>query len=70
MDWVGPLVETAHGNRYILTTIDLATSKAYARAYPERSGAAAVDLLKHIVYECGKPSEILTDNGEEFRGSV
>jgi transposase InsO family protein len=69
MDWIGPLVETTRGNKYILTAIDLATSKAYARAYPERSGAAAVELLKHIVYECGKPSEILTDNGEEFRGS-
>jgi transposase InsO family protein len=25
--------------------------------------------MKHIIYECGKPSEILIDNGEEFRGS-
>ena len=69
IDWVGPLIETANGNKYILTAIDLATSKAYARPYPERSGTAAAALVKHIVYECGKPSEILTDNGEEFRGS-
>ena len=69
IDWVGPLVMTANGNRYIITAIDFATSKAYARPYPERSGTAAVDLVKHIIYECGKPTEILTDNGEEFRGS-
>jgi transposase InsO family protein len=69
LDWIGPLVETTHGNKYILTAIDLATSKAYARAYADRSGAAATALIKHIIYECGKPSEILTDNGEEFRGS-
>jgi transposase InsO family protein len=69
IDWVGALIETVNGNKYLLTAIDLATSKAYARAHPERSGAAAVELLKHIIYECGKPSEILTDNGEEFRGS-
>jgi transposase InsO family protein len=69
MDWVGPLAETAHGNKYILTAIDLATFKAYAWPYPERSSVAAVELLKHIVYKCGKPSDILTDNDEEFRGS-
>lgn len=38
-------------------------------AHPERSGAAAVDLMRRIIYECSKPSEVLTNNGEEFRGS-
>jgi len=69
MDWVGALIETARGNKYLLTAIDLATSKAYAVAHPERSGAAAVELMRRIIYECGKPSEVLTDNGEEFCGS-
>jgi len=62
-------METAQGNKYLLTAIDFATSKAYARAHPQRSGAAAVDLIRHIIYDCGKPSTILSDNGEEFRGS-
>ena len=48
---------------------DFATSKAYARPYPVRSGTAAVNLLKHIIHKCGKPREILSDNGEEFKGS-
>src|SRR5579859_7287815 len=69
MDWVGPLVETNHGNKYLLTAIDYATSKAYAKAYPARSGEAAVAMVRHIIYSCGKPSQIITDNGEEFRGS-
>jgi hypothetical protein len=69
IDWVGPLEETEEGNKYVITAVDFATSKAYARAYPRRSGAAAVEMVKHIIYECGKPSEILSDNGEEFRGS-
>src|SRR5579859_323246 len=69
IDWVSPLVETAAGNRYLITAIDFATSKAYARPYPERSGTAVIALLKHIIYECGKPAEVLTDNGEEFKGS-
>ena len=69
MDWVGPLVETNHGNKYLLTAIDYATSKTYAKAYPARSGAAAVAMARHIIYSCGKSSQIITDNGEEFRGS-
>jgi len=69
MDWVGPLIETSRGNKYLLTAIDYATSKAYAKAYPKRSAEAAVDMTRHIIYTCGKPSQIITDNGEEFRGS-
>src|SRR5579859_1657502 len=69
MDWVGPLVEMNHGNKYLLTAIDYATSKAYAKAYPARSGEAAVAMVRHIIYSCGKPSQIITDNGEEFRGN-
>src|SRR5437764_8894487 len=62
-------METEQGNKYHLTAIDFATSKAYTRAHPLRSGAAAGDLIRHIIYDCGKPSTILSDNGEEFRGS-
>jgi hypothetical protein len=51
MDWVGPLVETSRSNKYLLTAIDLATSNAYVVAHPERSGAAAVDLMRRIIYE-------------------
>ena len=28
-----------------------------------------MDLIRYIIYDCGKPSTILSDNGEEFRGS-
>ena len=69
IDWIGPLIETNHGNKYILTAIDYITSKAYAKAHAARSGEAAVAMVRHIIYSCGKPSQIITDNGEEFRGS-
>ena len=69
MDWVGPLIETPRGNKYLLMAIDYAVSKAYAKPYPKRSGEAAVAMARHIIYTCGKPSQIITDNGEEFRGS-
>src|SRR5205085_11155939 len=64
INWLGPLMETAQGNKYLLTAIDFTTSKAYARAHPQRSGAAAVDLIRHIIYDCGKPSTILSDNAK------
>src|SRR5579859_4260644 len=54
---------------YLLTAIDYATSKAYAKAYPAWSGEAVVAMVRHIIYSCRKPSQIITDNGEEFRGS-
>src|SRR5579859_4055106 len=69
MDFVGPLVTTKKGNKYLITAIDYATSKAFAIPLQERSAAAAVRLLERIVYDCGSPRQVITDNGEEFRGS-
>lgn len=69
LDWVGPLPRTDDGNRFLLTAIDYATSKAFAKAFPKRSAEAAVAMVRRIIYSCGKPSDIVTDNGEEFRGS-
>jgi hypothetical protein len=48
--------------------IDIVRSNLpYAVAQPGPSGATAVLLMRHIIYECDKPSDILTDYGEEFR---
>ena len=69
LDFVGKLIETKRGNKYLITGIDYATSKGFAKALAERSGAAAVNLLKKIIYECGVPRIVITDNGDEFRGS-
>ena len=38
-----------------------------AWALEERSAAIAIELLEDIVWTYGKPLEIITDNGEEFR---
>ena len=67
IDFVGPVVKTNAGNRYINTAIDYATSTAIAWAIEERSADIAVELLQDIVWTYGKPAEIITDNGEEFR---
>jgi hypothetical protein len=68
IDFVGPLPETQRGAKYLITAIDYATSKAIAMDLKERSGEAAVEMLMEIIWGHGKPGEIISDNGEEFRG--
>ena len=67
IDFVGPLIRTNHGNKYIITAIDYATSRALAWPLEERSATSAIEILEEIIWTYGKPTEIITDNGEEFR---
>jgi len=67
IDFVGALPRAHSGNRYMITAIEYATSRAIARALKERSAAAAIEILEEIIWTYGKPAEIITDNGEEFR---
>ena len=66
IDFVGLLVNTYAGNRYIITDIDQATSTAITWALEKCPAAVAVELLEDIVWTYGKLIEILSDNGEEF----
>ena len=68
IDYAGPYVETPRGNLYIITAIEYITSKAFAYPLAERSAEAAIEVLEEIVWTFGKPDEIISDNGEEFRG--
>lgn len=61
IDFAGSYIETSRGNRVIITAIEYIT---------ERSAKAAVELLEEIIWTIGKPEEITTDNGEEFRCRV
>jgi hypothetical protein len=67
IDFVGPLVETSNGNKYLITAIDYSTAKALAYPLPDRSSEAAIELLEDIVWSFGKPAQIVHDNGEEFK---
>src|SRR5579859_3240389 len=69
MDFIGPLVTTKKGNKYLIMAIDYAMSKAFAIPLQEKLSAVAVRLLERIVYDCGSPRQVITDNGEDFRGS-
>ena len=64
----GPYEETPRGNLYIITTIEYITSKVFAYPLAERSAEAAIEVLEEIIWIFGKPDEIISDNGEEFRG--
>ncbi|GBE78770.1 predicted protein [Sparassis crispa] len=65
-DFIGPLVKSKEGNEYILTAMDHGTDFAYATAIPRRSHIAVIALLRRLITTHGKPSTVLTDNGEEF----
>jgi hypothetical protein len=67
IDFVGKLLKSNNGNRYLITAIDYATSTALAWALEERSASVAIEIVEHIIWTYGKPTEIITDNGEEFR---
>ena len=64
MDFLGSLVATKKGNKYLIMAIDYATSKAFVIALQEKLAVAAVRLLERIVYDCGSPWQVITDNDE------
>jgi hypothetical protein len=66
IDFVGPLNLTHAGNLFLIIAIDYAISKAFAYPLMERSAEAAAELLQEIIWTCGRPTEIVIDNGVEF----
>ena len=67
LDFVGPLTKTYRDNKYLIIAIDYSTSTAIAFPLEERSAAVAIEMLEDIIWKYGKPAEVITDNGEEFR---
>ena len=67
IDFVGKLVRTPRGMMYVITAIEYCLSKAIVYPLKKRSAKAAIEVLEEIVWGYGKPSTIITDNGEEFR---
>src|ERR1700737_3634618 len=60
IDFVGPLVQSHLGNRYIITAIDYATSKAIAWPLEERSAASAIEILENIICTYENPTRLST----------
>ncbi|PIL31638.1 transcription factor [Ganoderma sinense ZZ0214-1] len=65
-DWIGPLQKSVNGNQYILTALDHGSDLPHATAHAARSHTGALELLRALITQYGKPKALLTDNGEEF----
>nr|VWP00786.1 Methylenetetrahydrofolate reductase (EC [Ganoderma boninense] len=65
-DWIGPLQKSTKGNQYILTALDHGSDLPHATAHAARSHTGALELLRTLITQYGKPKALLTDNGEEF----
>src|SRR5271156_790134 len=71
IDFIGQLPCTPHGNRWLLTAIDIATGWPLARALPEATAEAVADFLYEEIYcKFGAPKELLSDNGTNLTAAI
>lgn len=67
LDYVGPLNETASGNRYILVAVDRMSKMLVTKDYKNATSENAIEFIKeNIIYRFGKPEIIVTDRGSHF----
>jgi hypothetical protein len=65
-DTIGSLLETKHGNSYVLVAIDHYSKWCEAKAVMDNDVETAAKFLKNeIICKLGVPNYILTDNGIE-----
>jgi ribonuclease HI/transposase InsO family protein len=68
IDVVGPVTETIRGNRYVVTMIDAFSRYGMARAFPLVSADDIVRFLyEEVIQRHGAPTNIVTDNGTQFK---
>ncbi|XP_071609306.1 protein NYNRIN-like [Heliangelus exortis] len=71
MEFIGPLPQTAQGNRYCLVISDSFTK--WVEAFPARSNTASATakiLVENVFSRWGVPKEIDSDHGQRFIGEV
>lgn len=67
MDFVGPIIESNHGHKYILVITDLLSRYVIAKATRDNSALeAAKVLVDEVILRYGCPNQLLTDNGSHF----
>src|ERR1043166_10299807 len=71
IDFVGPLLRTKHGNKYILVTTDYLTKWSEVKATKEATAKVAKDFIyKEIICRHVCTKIILSDRGSHFRNEI
>ena len=66
IDFVGPLITTDKGNKYILTIVDLFSRFTILHAVPNKSSNIVLDCLTQTFNQFGYPKTLISDNALEF----
>ena len=69
IDFLGPLISTDSGNRYILSCVDLFSRFSVLNALPNCSSEAVISCLINIFDKFGYPKILLSDNALEFKAN-
>lgn len=70
IDFMGPLAETAKGNKHVLLAIDVFSKYTFATATPTTSARQVVDfMVNQIVAYHEAPTAFIADNGACFKST-
>ena len=67
IDFVDNFVKIYHDYKYIIIVIDYFISRVFIWSLEECSIMTTIEILEEIIWTHGKPAEIITNNGKEFR---
>jgi hypothetical protein len=69
-DFIGPLVKTDAGNKYILVVIDLFSRYTKLYAMADKNSCGVVDCLCDTFNNYGYPTTLISDNALEFTSNT
>ncbi|KAL8610943.1 hypothetical protein ACOMHN_042560 [Nucella lapillus] len=70
IDIIGPLQETAKGNKYIVAITDHFSKWSEAAAIPDKTAASVADFVFSVVCHLGCMETLISDQGREFVNQV
>ena len=69
IDFLGPLIKTDSGNRYIMSCVDLFSRFSVLNALPNRISEAVISCLISIFDKFVYPKTLVSDNALEFKAN-
>ena len=70
IDIIGPLQESAHGNKYIVAVSDHFSKWSEGSAIPNKTAKCVADFLYSVVCRLGCMDTLISDQGREFVNKV